>query len=67
VSEPAYDHEAIQALIQAYVACRVATGALPQLPPEIRAVVEAPVTSLCSTVGPVLERVRPGITNRDDS
>ena len=59
-AEPAYDEPAFQALVRAYVACRLAVDVLPQLPGDIREAVEGPVTALCNVVGPELERVRPG-------
>lgn len=54
----------VQALIRAYVACRVAMDALPDLPPEIVLEVEEAVTRLCHTVGPALERRHPGFFDR---
>ena len=50
----------VQALIRAYVACRVAMDALPDLPREIAQEVEEAVTRLCHAVGPELERRHPG-------
>jgi hypothetical protein len=58
-AEPAYDDVAIQAIARAYVACRLAMDALPDLPEDLRQVVEPPVSSLCRIVGPELERLRP--------
>ena len=59
-AEPVYDETALQALVRAYVACRLAIDVLPQLPDDIRAAVEEPVAALCRIVGPELERVKPG-------
>ena len=50
----------VQALIRAYVACRVAMDALPELPSEIALEVDEAVTKLCHAVGPELERRHPG-------
>lgn len=58
-AEPAYDDVAIQAIARAYVACRVAMDALPDLPEDLREVVEQPITTLCQVVGPEIERLRP--------
>jgi len=54
----------VQALIRAYVACRVAMDALPSLPAEIRMEVDEAVTRLCHVVGPVLERRYPAFFDR---
>jgi hypothetical protein len=56
-AEPAYDDDALQALIRAYVACRVAIDALPALPDDVRIAVEGAVTTFCRVVEPELERV----------
>jgi len=50
----------VQALIRAYVACRVAMDAAPDLPREILLEVEDAITRLCHIVGPELERRHPG-------
>ncbi|HEV2593326.1 MAG TPA: hypothetical protein VGU02_15695 [Gaiellaceae bacterium] len=54
----------VQALIRAYVACRVAMDALSDLPRELVLEVEDAVTKLCHTVGPELERRHPGFFDR---
>ncbi len=54
----------VQALIRAYVACRVAMDSLPDLPREVVLEVEEAVTRLCHTIGPVLERRYPGFFDR---
>jgi hypothetical protein len=54
----------VQALIRAYVACRVAMDALPDLPRDIVLEVEDAVTRLCHTVGPALEQRYPGFFDR---
>lgn len=59
-AEPAYDETAFEALVRAYIACRLAIEALPALPLDIREVVEEPVAALCNTIGPELERIKPG-------
>lgn len=59
-----YDDEAIQALIRAYIACRVAMDSLADLPQAARRAVEEPVTTLCHVVGPELERASPGFFER---
>ena len=51
---------AIEALVRAYIACRLAIEALPDLPADIRAAVTEPVTTLCHIVGPELDRLKPG-------
>jgi hypothetical protein len=50
----------VQALIRAYIACRVAMDALPDLPAHLILDVEEAVTRLCHTVGPALEQRYPG-------
>jgi hypothetical protein len=54
-----WDEAARDALIRAYVACRVATDALPDLPPEIRERVQDAVTELCDVIGPAVDTVAP--------
>jgi hypothetical protein len=54
----------VQALIRAYVACRVAMDALPDLPGHLIFDVEDAVTRLCHLVGPVLEERYPGFFDR---
>jgi hypothetical protein len=54
----------VQALIRAYVACRLAMDALPDLPAEVVLEVEDAVTRLCHTVGPALEQRYPGFFDR---
>jgi len=58
------DDAAIQALIRAYIACRLAIDALPDLPEDLRHEVFQPVKALCDTVGPALERRQPGCLDR---
>ena len=60
-SEHEYDSEALNALIRAYVACRLAIEALPDLPKDIRRIVEEPVTALCDVVGPEIKRLDPSL------
>ena len=55
------------ALIRAYVACRVAIDALPELPEEVREEAEEPLTAFCHVIGPALERVHPGFFDGDRS
>jgi hypothetical protein len=55
-----YMEPEVQALIRAYVACRVAMDAMPDLPPTILLDVEDAVTKLCHAVGPELQRRHPG-------
>jgi actin-like ATPase involved in cell morphogenesis len=52
---------AVQALMRAYVACRLAVDALPDLPEQVRSAVETPVTELCRTVEPALKRIDPDL------
>jgi hypothetical protein len=54
----------VQALIRAYVACRVAMDALPHLPGQLILDVEDAVTRLCHVVGPALEERYPGFFDR---
>lgn len=60
VDAGALGEDAVAALIRAYVACRVALEALPDLPAGLREVVEAPVQELCRIVGPEVERLQAG-------
>jgi hypothetical protein len=63
-TEPGYDDEAIQAMVRAYVACQLALEALPRLPDELKGVVERPLNEFCAALGPVLERIKPGVTKK---
>jgi hypothetical protein len=64
-AEPANDSPAVQALVRAYVACRLALDAVPDLPDDLRHAVEGPVKTLCRLVGPELERVCPDALDRE--
>jgi hypothetical protein len=64
-NEPTYEDPAVQALIRAYVACRVALDALPDLPGDVYDVVAEPVRTLCGAVGDALGKIEPHIV-RDD-
>jgi hypothetical protein len=61
---PRDDQEAINALIHAYVACKLALEALPLLPDSVRDAVRGPVTELCRIVEPELERLEAGSTTK---
>jgi hypothetical protein len=50
----------VEALIRAYVACRVAMDALPDLPDDVVLEIDDAITRLCHAVGPALERRHPG-------
>jgi hypothetical protein len=52
---------AVQALVRAYIACRLAIDALPELPDEIRKQVTEPITVLCDIVGKALDGHQPGV------
>ena len=54
----------VQALIRAYIACRVAMDTLPDLPGDLVLEVEEAVTRLCHAVGPALEQRYPGFFDR---
>jgi hypothetical protein len=56
-AEPPPDEEAFQALIKAYVACRLAQEALPRLPDDVRALVEEPLAAFCRAVEPEIDRI----------
>jgi hypothetical protein len=58
-----FDNE-VEALIRAYVACRVAMDALPDLPAEVVLEIDDAVTRLCHAVGPALEARHPGFFDR---
>jgi hypothetical protein len=58
-TEVVYDEAAFEALVRAYIACRLAIDALPGLPDELREVVQDQVSAFCDTIGPELERVKP--------
>ena len=55
---------ALQALIRAYIGCRLAMEALPDLPDDVRREVSEPVTALCHAVGPALDKLDPGFFDR---
>jgi hypothetical protein len=48
--------EAMNALIRAEAACRVALDALPHLPDDVREAISRPLNEFCDVVGPALER-----------
>jgi hypothetical protein len=54
----------VEALIRAYVACRVAMDALPDLPGPVVLEIDDAVTRLCHAVGPALEQRYPGFFDR---
>jgi hypothetical protein len=51
---------AVQALIQAYVACKLALEALPHLPTDLRDAVTEPIKALCERMEPALDRLQSG-------
>jgi hypothetical protein len=51
--------DAMNALIRADAACRVALDALPHLPEDVREAVSEPLNQFCEIVGPALERRNP--------
>jgi hypothetical protein len=55
--------ESIQALVAAYVACRVAMDALPQLPPDIRREAEDPLRAFCQAVEPSMAEQAPSLAD----
>jgi hypothetical protein len=63
-ADPVYDDDAMQALVRAHVACRLALDALPDLPSDIQDVVEEPLRTFCEIIGPELERVNPGLLDQ---
>jgi hypothetical protein len=52
------------ALIRAYIACRVAIDALPRLPDHVRVQAEEPLRAFCDAVGPALAEVSPEFFER---
>jgi hypothetical protein len=46
--------EAADALVQAYVACKIALDALPDLPADVREEAAQPLRDFCEVVGPAL-------------
>ena len=46
--------DAANALVQAYVACKIALDALPDLPADVREDAERPLHDFCDAVGPAL-------------
>ena len=54
----------VEALIRAYVACRVAMDALPDLPDAVVLEIDDAVTRLCHAVGPALDARYPGFFDR---
>jgi hypothetical protein len=58
------DDIARQALVRAYIACRLAAEALPDLPEDVRSKVSEPVTAFCDAIGPALDELDPGLLDR---
>jgi hypothetical protein len=52
------------ALLRAYVACRVAIDALPHLPDDVRARAEQPLRAFCDAIGPALAEASPDVFER---
>jgi hypothetical protein len=47
------------------VACRLALESLPELPRETEEALRRPIEILCTVTGRELERIQPGLVNRD--
>jgi hypothetical protein len=54
----------MEALIRAYVACRVAMDALPDLPKDVVLEIDDAIARLCHAVGPALEQCHPTFFDR---
>jgi hypothetical protein len=60
-TDPVDDDEAVDALIRAYAACRVALDALPRLPADVRRQAEEPHRRFCDAVGTPLAAAKPDL------
>jgi hypothetical protein len=55
----------LEALIKLEVACRLALESLPKLPAETEDALRGPIETLCEVSGRELERLNPGVLDRD--
>jgi hypothetical protein len=55
----------LEALIKLEVACRLALESLPELPIETQEALRGPTQTLCDVSGRELERLKPGVLDRD--
>jgi hypothetical protein len=55
----------LEALIKLEVACRLALESLPKLPIETQEALRGPTQTLCEVSGRELERLKPGVLDRD--
>jgi hypothetical protein len=55
----------LEALIKLEVACRLALESLPKLPAETEEALREPIETLCDITGRELERLKPGLLDRD--
>jgi hypothetical protein len=54
------------ALIQAYIACKIAIDALPSLPPDVRADAEQPLRAFCKAIEPAINRHYPSLDTDEE-
>ncbi|MGZ4418858.1 MAG: hypothetical protein ACXVRV_11865 [Gaiellaceae bacterium] len=59
------DETTLEALIKLEVACRLSLESLPKLPPETEDVLREPIETLCEVTGRELERLKPGLLDRE--
>jgi hypothetical protein len=59
------DETRLEALIKLEVACRLSLESLPKLPQETEDVLRGPIETLCEVTGRELERLKPGLLERD--
>jgi hypothetical protein len=59
------DETRLEALIKLEVACRLSLESLPKLPPETEDVLREPIETLCEVTGRELERLKPGLLDRE--
>jgi hypothetical protein len=56
------DHSTEDALVAAYVACKVALDAMPDLPAKVRDSAEPHVRAFCEAIEPVMREYRPELS-----
>jgi hypothetical protein len=63
--EARIDETRLEALIKLEVACRLSLESLPKLPRETEETLRGPIETLCQVTGRELERLKPGLLDRD--
>jgi hypothetical protein len=64
-TSPEQTDEATDALVQAYIACKIAIDALSSLPTDVRDDAEPALREFCNAVEPALARRYPELMKKD--